>query len=100
MSMLWLPFSPQVWSQARLDLKIQSKSAVLMDGTTGQILYEKNTEERFIPASLVKMMTLYLALDAVKRGVNSLLPDDIAIKRVDTVSDDFISYRIGRGVCP
>ncbi|NIQ37345.1 MAG: D-alanyl-D-alanine carboxypeptidase, partial [Proteobacteria bacterium] len=60
-TMLWLSFCPQVWSQAGLDLKIQSKSAVLIDGTTGQILYEKNPGERFIPASLAKMMTLYLA---------------------------------------
>ncbi|NIQ37346.1 MAG: tRNA pseudouridine(38-40) synthase TruA [Proteobacteria bacterium] len=30
-----------------------------------------------------------IPLEALKRGVNSLLPDDIAIKRVDTVSDDF-----------
>lgn len=30
-----------------------------------------------------------IPLEAIKRGVNSLLPDDIAIKRVDTVSDDF-----------
>jgi D-alanyl-D-alanine carboxypeptidase (penicillin-binding protein 5/6) len=81
MSMLWLPFSPQVWSQARLDLKIQSKSAVLMDGTTGQILYEKNPEERFIPASLVKMMTLYLALDAVKRGEATFDQEVVVSKR-------------------
>jgi len=39
-----------------------------MDGITGQILFQKNPEKRFSPASLAKMMTLYLAFDAIKRG--------------------------------
>jgi len=39
-----------------------------MDGITGQVLFEKNPEKEFSPASLAKMMTLYLAFDAVKRG--------------------------------
>ncbi|MBW2055981.1 MAG: D-alanyl-D-alanine carboxypeptidase [Deltaproteobacteria bacterium] len=53
------------WSQPNLTL--HAPSAVLLDGTTGQILFEKNPEERFAPASLTKVMTLYLAFDALKR---------------------------------
>lgn len=49
-------------------LKIRSRSAVLMDGVTGQAVFEKNPETRLSPTSFVKMMTLYLAFDALKSG--------------------------------
>lgn len=39
-----------------------------MDGVTGQVVFEKNPNTRFSPASFVKMMTLYLAYDALKGG--------------------------------
>ncbi|MFQ5904111.1 MAG: D-alanyl-D-alanine carboxypeptidase family protein, partial [Candidatus Binatia bacterium] len=51
-----------------LSSEIRSQSAVLMDGVTGQVLFEKNSEARFSPAGLAKMMTLYLAFDALKNG--------------------------------
>ena len=49
-------------------LTLHAESAVLMDGMTGQVLYSKNPEKRIPPASLTKMMTLYLVFDALKRG--------------------------------
>ncbi len=64
----WIDHAGHVWCQSRPVLTIQSRSAVLMDGTTGQILFEKNPEKGFRPASLAKMMTLYLAFDAIRRG--------------------------------
>ena len=67
-TILWLHPTWHVWCQSRPELTIKSESAVLMDGMTAQILFEKNPEKRFSPASLIKMMTLYLALDAIKRG--------------------------------
>ncbi|MFX0197788.1 MAG: D-alanyl-D-alanine carboxypeptidase family protein [Candidatus Hodarchaeota archaeon] len=51
-----------------LPVEIQSRSAVLMDGLTGQVIFEKNPEARLSPASFVKMMTLCLAFDALKSG--------------------------------
>ena len=57
-----------VWCQSQPELTLHSESAVLMDGITGQILFTENPDKRFSPASLVKMMTLYLAFDAIKRG--------------------------------
>lgn len=67
-TILWLHPTWHVWCQSRPGLTIQSESAVLMDGITGQILFKKNPDKRFSPASLAKMMTLYLAFDAIKRG--------------------------------
>jgi len=45
-----------------------AQSAVLMDGLTGQILYEQNPHLRIQPASFVKVLTLYLVLDALRAG--------------------------------
>ena len=49
-------------------LQCDAKSAVLMDGLTGQILYEQNPDLRIAPASFVKVMTLYIVLDAIRAG--------------------------------
>jgi len=43
-------------------------SAVVVDAATGQVLYEKNAADLRYPASLTKMMTLYLTFDAMKKG--------------------------------
>ncbi len=41
---------------------LSAEAAVLIDGTTGQILYEKNAEKPLYPASITKIMTAYLAI--------------------------------------
>ena len=49
-------------------LQCDSQSAVLMDGLTGQVLYEQNPGLRISPASFVKVMTLYIIYDAIRAG--------------------------------
>jgi len=49
-------------------LRCDAQSAVLMDGLTGQILYEQNPSLRISPASFVKVMTLYIVYDAIHSG--------------------------------
>ncbi len=44
------------------------KSAILMDARTGEVLYADRADEPRHPASLTKMMTLYMAFDALKSG--------------------------------
>ena len=43
-------------------------AALVMDGDTGNILYEKNSHEHRYPASLTKMMTLYMTFEQLKQG--------------------------------
>ena len=43
-------------------------AAYVIDGRTGQVLHAENAETRLHPASLTKMMTLYVAFAAVERG--------------------------------
>lgn len=45
---------------------IQSESAILIDGKTGEILYEKNANEKHFPASITKLMTALLAIENLK----------------------------------
>jgi len=49
-------------------LQCDAQSAVLMDGLTGQVLFEQNSNLRIPPASFVKVMTLYLVYDAIRAG--------------------------------
>ena len=47
-------------------------AAYVMDARTGQVLYSKNADTRLHPASLTKMVTLYIVFDAIERGEVSL----------------------------
>ncbi|MDR2150944.1 MAG: D-alanyl-D-alanine carboxypeptidase [Spirochaetaceae bacterium] len=51
---------------------IVSRSAVLMDATTGTVLFAKNADSAIPPASLTKLMTMHLALAEVSAGRASL----------------------------
>lgn len=43
-------------------------AAIVMDGRTGEVLYEKNADTRLHPASLTKMMTLYITFQEIQAG--------------------------------
>jgi D-alanyl-D-alanine carboxypeptidase len=47
-------------------------AAVVMDARNGRVLHAQNADARLHPASLTKMMTLYVAFDAIRRGEISL----------------------------
>ena len=47
--------------------KPAAKSAIIMEASTGAVLYELNADEAFPPASMAKMMTEYLAHGEHKR---------------------------------
>ena len=47
---------------------LNCKSAVLMEAETGRILYEQNADEAFPPASVTKIMTLLLTMEAIEKG--------------------------------
>jgi D-alanyl-D-alanine carboxypeptidase (penicillin-binding protein 5/6) len=92
---LWLHFTGQGWSESRPVLNLHSEAAVLMDGTTGQILFEKNPEKRFGPASLVKMMTLYLAFDAIKQGIVTFDNEEAVSKKTWKMGGSQMFLKVG-----
>ncbi len=51
---------------------ITAEAAILIDGNTGNLLFEKNGDKVMFPASTTKIMTAIVALDAVERGEISL----------------------------
>ena len=53
---------------AAADLDVAGKSALLMDAATGRILYEQNAHEKLSPASVTKVMTLLLIMEAIDSG--------------------------------
>lgn len=50
------------------ELPIQSRAALLMEKTTGQVLYARNEHEQLEPASVTKIMTLLLTMEAIDSG--------------------------------
>lgn len=57
---------PETSSQP--DLAVTAKGAVLLDAGSGTFLYEKNGHEKLPPASITKIMTMLLVLEAAERG--------------------------------
>jgi len=51
-----------------VDLNVAGKSALLMDVATGKILYENNAHEPLPPASVTKVMTMLLVMEAIDSG--------------------------------
>ena len=58
---LWVP-------AGAVELDVAGKSALLMDAATGQVLYEKNAHEALAPASVTKVMTMLLIMEAIDAG--------------------------------
>lgn len=67
-------------------LSIQSVSAVLLEGSTGQIIYEKDKDKQLVPASITKIMTLNLVFEALESG---------KIKLEDTVTVSEYAAKMG-----
>lgn len=47
---------------------VEAESAILVDGESGKVLFEKNADMALPPASMTKMMTEYLVLEAIDQG--------------------------------
>lgn len=60
-------YEPNV-NSAGTEMDITSVAAILMEGSTGQIIYEKNATQELRPASITKIMTLLLIFDALECG--------------------------------
>ncbi len=58
-----------VASPQELPFEIESKSALLLDYDSGEIIYEKNVDEKLPIASVTKIMTILLALEAIEDGL-------------------------------
>lgn len=68
--------TPSLCITARADLELASPSTILMESSTGKILYEQNADEQRSPASITKIMTLILIFDELSKE-NIHLTDEV-----------------------
>ncbi|MCB7069169.1 D-alanyl-D-alanine carboxypeptidase [Caldibacillus sp. 210928-DFI.2.22] len=60
--------TPSFASEVKVDLAENAKSAILIERDTGTVLFEKNSDERLSPASMTKIMTMLLIMEALEDG--------------------------------
>ena len=71
-------FSWLIIVKAEDDLTPNSKSAILLEASTGKIIYEKNSEEKLPPASMTKVMSMLIIMEAIDNNKISL-SDEVTI---------------------
>lgn len=65
-------------SFAKSKLDIDAKSAILIDSSSGEIIYEKKAHERLHPASITKIMVLLLSIESIEKNEINL-EDEVTI---------------------
>ncbi|MDE7271216.1 MAG: D-alanyl-D-alanine carboxypeptidase [Acetatifactor sp.] len=65
-------------SSARAELAVSTPSAILIEASTGEVIFEKNSMERRSPASITKIMTLLLTFEQIEAG-KVKLTDDVLV---------------------
>ena len=70
--LILLIFTNSLGVYANADLKVDAKAAILMEVNTGEIIYKLNERERLAPASITKIMTMLLGVEALNSGRISL----------------------------
>lgn len=71
---------PLFLNAEELDIAKNSKSAILIEATTGEVIYEKNSDEKLAPASMTKMMTLLLTMEKIEKKEISL-EDEVQVSK-------------------
>jgi D-alanyl-D-alanine carboxypeptidase (penicillin-binding protein 5/6) len=71
-------FSCFIVVKADDDLTPNSKSAILIEASTGTVIYEKNSKEKLPPASMTKVMSMLLIMEAIDNGKISL-SDEVTV---------------------
>lgn len=62
------PFAVSAEVEAKLPVTVNAKAAILVDASTGQVLAAMNEHDRLYPASVTKIMTLLLVMEAIDSG--------------------------------
>ncbi len=73
---LWFVLSSTVTVQA--EPAVSAPSAILIEASTGEVIYEKNATERRSPASITKIMTLLLTFEQIEAG-KAKLSDEVIV---------------------
>ena len=52
-----------------LNFAENAKSAIMIEASTGKVIFEKNADEKLVPASMTKMMSMLLIMEAIEKGI-------------------------------
>ena len=79
-------------------MEVAAKAALLVDGDTGEVLYAKNEHDELYPASITKVMTALLVLEAVDSGKLSMDEQiTVTATALEGLADDGSSANIKEG---
>ena len=65
---IFLTGGVNVFADTNENIEVEARSAILMEVSTGKIIYEKNSNEKFAPASVTKVMTMLLTMEHIDSG--------------------------------
>ena len=83
---------------AAAELTVAGKSALLMDVTTGTVLYESNAHEKLAPASVTKIMTMLLIMEAVDTGKIALTDSVTASEAAAAKGGSQVYLKVGESL--
>jgi len=78
---MMIPFVNGEEKESTNTLSPNAKSAILIEASTGEVIYEYNSHEKLEPASMTKMMSLLLIMESIEKGV-------IKLDQIITVSEN------------
>ena len=90
---IWFAFTVRV--NAMENLAPNSKSAILLETSTGKIIYENNSHERLAPASMTKIMSMLLIMEAIDSNKISLNDDVVISKNAADMGGSQIFVEVG-----
>lgn len=77
-SLVFCTYMDGVWATQSGGPTVTSPSVILMEASTGTVIFEKNSDEKLHPASVTKIMTLLLIFDAIEEG-KITLEDSVSV---------------------
>lgn len=78
-----------------IDIAKHSESAILIEATTQKILYEKESKKEMAPASMTKLMTLLLTMEAIEKGQLNISEEVLISKRAQDMGGTQIYIESG-----
>lgn len=75
-----------------------SETAILIEATTGKILFEKDKDKKMAPASMTKIMTMLLTMEALESGKISLDEDVLISENAQKMGGTQIYVEAGSNV--
>jgi D-alanyl-D-alanine carboxypeptidase (penicillin-binding protein 5/6) len=93
-----LPTNIHIFGDRPAPFALDAKAAMMVDADTGAVLYAYNERKKMQPASLAKIMTFYLTLDALKAGKLTLDTDVVISEKAWRLSMDESVSRMFLGV--